>query len=112
MLPLVLVLAVSLAKEGFEDRKRAAKDKEVYFPFSFSFLAQHSVQTNQEDARAASLSIFKEFAHRGQGHEERSSRLYIAFRLRLAALEQKRHSTPSCIPLPAAFFLGYCLCIS
>ena len=29
VLPLVLVLAVSLAKEAFEDRKRAAKDKEV-----------------------------------------------------------------------------------
>ena len=29
VLPLVLVLSVSLAKEAFEDRKRAAKDKEV-----------------------------------------------------------------------------------
>lgn len=31
VLPLVLVLSVSLAKEAFEDRKRAAKDKEVCF---------------------------------------------------------------------------------
>lgn len=29
VLPLVLVLAVSLAKEAFEDRKRAVKDREV-----------------------------------------------------------------------------------
>jgi hypothetical protein len=32
VLPLVLVLSVSLAKEAFEDRKRAAKDKEVPHP--------------------------------------------------------------------------------
>ena len=29
VLPLVLVLGVSLAKEAYEDRKRAIKDKEV-----------------------------------------------------------------------------------
>jgi len=29
LVPLVIVLAVSLAKEGFEDRKRRLKDREV-----------------------------------------------------------------------------------
>lgn len=49
VLPLVLVLSVSLAKEGFEDRKRAAKDKEV--AWTGIHLSRHHFLVSQSNVK-------------------------------------------------------------
>ena len=67
VLPLVLVLAVSLAKEAFEDRKRAAKDKEVC-PASVKSCHAHLMckldQTKEQTGHAYSLGLTQQCVYK------------------------------------------------
>ena len=77
VLPLVLVLAVSLAKEGFEDRKRALKDSEVSHQLSKSLRVKTADgNSNNTPQNFPDASPFQMFLGECYRHNESSAAHY------------------------------------